>query len=713
METMEFDLLREPWIRARTQDYTVQEVSLTDALLYAHQYVDLAGEMPTQDAAMLRLLLAVLHTVFSRMDVNGESAPLEDTDDALERWGELWQLGYFPEEPIRNYLEKWEDRFWLFHPERPFWQVSQVKNGIEFRGKKLNGERSESENKVRLFQNVSENACERLTYAQAARWLIYLNSYDERGGRPKAGNKPRHGVAWLGQIGFVMIKGKNLFETLMRNMVLAETEEDLLEEQKPCWECEKVRTEQSVEIPVPQNAAELLTLQSRRILLKHSVEKKIVTGYEVLGGDYIDTRNAFAEKMTVWRKSSKKNEKTVYLPKRHDPGKQLWREFSTILDEDGHRPGVLNWNIQLQNAEILGRREQLVFRIVGIRYDEQEASVQDCYTDQLSMQLNTLNNLKRPWLVRIQREVQSCNEVAEKIGELEKELKLARGLDYNKIKKFADMQKMTESARAQFYFSIDQPFRQWLREIDPDKDDLTQKMDEWQKIAYRIAAQQGEKMVKQAGAAAFVGQLSGADGGAAPRDRWSFGGRVGDLPVPDAVCAASAGRTGAFDASAGQDAGWCSAGAGKSFLCIRAGLDREQCDPAVQCAGDRRLYAGAGTPSAGDDPAAAPGEDPAGLSAACSGSVLVPVRGRCRKCPLAMGTRPLPYYDERNGRKGELKWIPNVCMLIFMFCKRSRPAASTVMTPAARKPLSMAALSVQESHLRRGSVLCAGCSPRK
>ena len=70
METMEFNLLQERWVRVRTQDCTVQEVSLTDALLYAHAYVDLAGEMPTQDAAMLRLLLAVLHTVFSRVDGN-------------------------------------------------------------------------------------------------------------------------------------------------------------------------------------------------------------------------------------------------------------------------------------------------------------------------------------------------------------------------------------------------------------------------------------------------------------------------------------------------------------------------------------------------------------------------------------------------------------------------------------------------------------------
>ena len=506
METMEFNLLRERWVRVRTQDCTVQEVSLTDALLHAHAYVDLAGEMPTQDAAMLRLQLAVLHTVFSRVDGNGVPAPLEEPRDALQRWGELWQLGHFPEQPIRDYLDKWQDRFWLFHPERPFWQVPEVRNGIEFGGKKLNGERSESGHTVRLFQNVSGGECEKLTYAQAARWLVYLNGYDERGGRPKAGNKPRHGVGWLGQIGFIIVKGKNLFETLMRNMVLAEREEDLLEEQKPCWELNQIRTEQSTEVPMPWNAAELLTLQSRRIILKRSLDMKGVAGYELLGGDYIEPRDAFSEKMTIWRRVSKENEKRVYMPQQHDPSRQLWREFPAILNKESHKPGVLNWNLQLQNKGILSRKEQIVFQIVGVRYDEQEASVKDCYTDQLSVQLELLNVLGRRWTERIEREVQNCMEAAEKIRQLDKGLKLAGGLDPSRFKAFKDAQKMTEAARAQFYFAVDQPFRRWLQSIDPETDEPVEKAAEWQVQAYRLAAELGKQMVEQVGAAAFVGR---------------------------------------------------------------------------------------------------------------------------------------------------------------------------------------------------------------
>ena len=98
MKQIEYNLLEERWVRVRGQDYTVQEVSLPDALLHAHEYRDLAGELPTQDAAMLRLLLAVLHTVFSRVDENGIPAPFEETDDALIRW-EAVPLEHFRKRP--------------------------------------------------------------------------------------------------------------------------------------------------------------------------------------------------------------------------------------------------------------------------------------------------------------------------------------------------------------------------------------------------------------------------------------------------------------------------------------------------------------------------------------------------------------------------------------------------------------------------------------
>lgn len=140
MPEKEFNLIDEPWVRVLNADGSTTEVSLRDALVRAHEFIGLGGETQTQNIAVLRLLLAVVHTVFSRMDENGEAAPLEDEEMALDRWAALWENGALPEQPIAAYLDKWHERFWLFHPERPFMQAVSAENGTSNDAKKLIGE---------------------------------------------------------------------------------------------------------------------------------------------------------------------------------------------------------------------------------------------------------------------------------------------------------------------------------------------------------------------------------------------------------------------------------------------------------------------------------------------------------------------------------------------------------------------------------------------
>ncbi len=216
----EFNLLDEKWIRVLLPDYTVREVSLTDALINAHLYRDLAGEMKAQDVTVLRLLLAVLHTVFSRVNANGEPDPLEEDLDAIGRWDELWGRKQFPEKPIRQYLEEYRDRFYLFHPTFPFYQVPEAAVGTSYSAAKLNGELSESSNKLRLFPARAGEQRNSLTYSEAARWILYVNAYDDTSAKPKGKNLPSPGVGWLGKLGIVTASGHNLFETLMLNLTL-------------------------------------------------------------------------------------------------------------------------------------------------------------------------------------------------------------------------------------------------------------------------------------------------------------------------------------------------------------------------------------------------------------------------------------------------------------------------------------------------------------
>lgn len=502
MNTTEFNLLREPWIRVRLNDFTVSEVSLTDVLLHAHEYRDLAGEMPTQDAAMLRLLLAVLHTVFSRVDANGEPAPLEKTSIALQRWGELWKLGHFPEQPIRDYLEQWQDRFWLFHPERPFWQVPEAKIGTSYKAAKLNGEISESDSKLRLFSTYAGDGKTELSYAQAARWLLALNGFDDKSLKAKGKGLPSAEFGWIGNLGYIQAKSTvNLFETLMLNLTFLKDGERLWGEDHPCWELEIPRSAERTEIAQPDNPAELLTMQSRRLLLIREGNK--IKRFTSLGGDFFSVENAFSEQMTVWCDSdAKKSKKTgirTFEPAKHDKSRQFWRELPAVFCDEGEncrKPGVVNWIQALQNYEILNRHRMIGFKICGVTYDENKSMTTDVFSDSLCFNAGLLESMKIKWRREITEQIGKCEQAAKIVGHLAQNLSIAAG-DKNDT--------CTASAQTQFYFMIDQPFRQWLQSIDPDEDELLEKAAEWEKQARQLAIQLGEQMVEQTGNAAFTG----------------------------------------------------------------------------------------------------------------------------------------------------------------------------------------------------------------
>ena len=496
MKEIEFNLLTEPWVRVRRPDNTVQEVSLTDALLHAQDYVDLAGEMPTQDAAMLRLLLAVLFTVFSRVNVEGEPEPFEEEDDALARWGDLWQLGHFPEQPLRDYLEQWKERFWLFHPTHPFWQVPGAEIGTACSAAMLNGEMIESKNKLRLFPLYAGQSKERLSYPQAARWLLSVNGFDDTSLKPKEKNLPSISVGWLGSLGYIQALGNNLYETLMLNLTLLKDGREYWSENRPCWELETPRSAERTKIPCPDDPAQLLTLQSRRLLL-HRTEG-MVDGYFALGGDFFSKENAFAEQMTVWRNAAKKNEPAVFVPCRHDPARQFWREFPAVFCQDsGHRPGVVRWTEKLQEQRlgILDSRRKVHFRIVGVLYATQN-HIEDIFSDSLTFQAGLLDELSCKWQERIVREINNCEKAAQCVGYLAQDIAIAAG---NKNENVGG------SVRAQFYFAVDQPFRLWLQKIDANQKNYDEMELRWQAQARNIAEKLGKQMVMEAGNAALKG----------------------------------------------------------------------------------------------------------------------------------------------------------------------------------------------------------------
>lgn len=510
MKDIEFNLLDEKWILVRKSDCTVDELSLTDALLKSHEYVELAGELPTQNVSILRLMLAVLHTVFSRYSPQGEPSPLYDSDDAEYRWKELWNAGRLPEKPIKEYLASVHDRFWLFHPERPFYQTEAAKIGTEYTASKLNGAVSESGNKIRLFCGCTGVQKSELSYSEAARWLLYVNNYDDTSSKPKGKNLPSPGAGWLGKLGLITIWGNNLFETLVYNLILLNHKRNFSEvwgPECPAWEPDVPNTAERAEIPMPDNLSELYTLQSRRLWLNRDDNEKVI-GYNLLGGDFFEKVDAFIEPMTVWSKV-KGNERAgeKFQPRRHDSSVQMWREFSYAFETaaDSHIPGVVLWTKYIKQM-LPESRKLISFSIASVQYGDKDFFVNDVFSDSLTFHTDLLTEIGEHWRAKITDEIKKCDESAAALRFLAKDIELAAGSAEDTVLKRA----VVERAREQYYYEIDLPFRNWLERIDPNWEIVSeqeeQALREWHETAKRIALRIGQELVESAGTAAIVGR---------------------------------------------------------------------------------------------------------------------------------------------------------------------------------------------------------------
>ena len=504
-----FNLLDEPWILVMNPDCTVSEVSLTQVLTKAHTFSGLAGELPTQDFAMLRLLLAVLHTVFSQVDETGSEQPIRDADDALDRWEALWQGKRFPEKPIRDYLQTWHERFYLFHPERPFYQVQEAEIGTEYTAAKLNGAISESSNKIRLFSMRAGAEKGTLSFAEAARWLLYVNGYDDTSSKPRQKGLPSPGAGWLGKLGLIAAQGENLFETLMLNLVLLNEKGECWGKNIPTWALEHPRTQERCEIPMPDNQAQLLTMQSRRLLLLRKDDQ--VIGYHLLGGDFFDKVNAFAEQMTLWNYVAGKGSQPAYVqPKRHDPSKKIWREFSSLFVETGETPlpGVVLWQKRLKSEGLLPQKQMTRFQVAAVQYGDKDFFVTDTFSDALGLHLSLLTDSGKVWREKILQEIAMIDDVAREIQYLGVNIERAAG---------GSGSALGSQLKEQFYDRIDLPFRKFLLAADAsdDLDKQEERQAAWHEEEWQIAARLAKEAAAQAGQDAFVGRnvIEGKKGG--------------------------------------------------------------------------------------------------------------------------------------------------------------------------------------------------------
>jgi CRISPR system Cascade subunit CasA len=521
--------LEEPWILVLTDEKgSSEEVSLVQLFQNAHKYKQLAGEMQIQNFAILRLLLAVLHTVFSRFDSQGEPFPYLTLDERFKQfeeldeddledhqgnlmatWENLWKRKSFPE-IVTDYLYCWKDRFFLFDDKHPFYQVTKeellkrpIKAGrgtepTEIYPKTLNRTISESGNKIALFSpryEVEANK-NRISEAELARWLILYQGVVGTGDKARyAGFEGTNSKGWIYDIGGIALRGKNLFETLLLNLVLLHPEKKYQTTiQRPCWEQtgDEIITRLLTGYPV-NNLAELYTNWSRAIYMGSETQVEEDFSISTVKLPEINHQDQFVEPMTLWRYRTQGPNKDFRTPQKHQINASFWRSFGTIFlskEVNDKRPGIIDWFYEIKK---ITNQTNAVIVSYGMESDGNATSwlPVEAYYDILDINEHVLTDIQDDgWVVRINGEVEKTKDIIQNtFGRFVNEMKEIRNVDGNEF---------TNKIILQAYYEVDLPFRQWLNSLEVNQD-KEERIHEWRLNLRAIIRKEADFFVHSAG----------------------------------------------------------------------------------------------------------------------------------------------------------------------------------------------------------------------
>lgn len=494
---MSFNLLDEPWIRVRDQESRVSERSITQVFRDADELQGLAGELPTQDAAILRLLLAIM--------LSATRVKKRNDAQAIDQWSQWWRGHRLPLDVITQYLAQHRERFDLVHPTEPFMQVATLTTASGKRsglGKLI----AEIPDGAQFFTTRAGSETESLSLAEATRWLIHCQAFDPAGiktgavgdDRVKGGKGYSLGYpAWSGNLGLVLAEGANVLETLLLNLPLFPHRglEDL-----PVWERAQLTAAVDASHPDPTGPADLFTWPSRRICL--IVHQGRVTDVQISNGDKLGPQNKQdREPHSSWHYSQPQEKKLgyrVYMPTTHSPERQVWQGLGSLLVtseaevKDQVRAPILDWLNLLVRNRILPSTQRVRLRVVGLQYGTQNSVIDGAVDDALQAQVGALTDER---LVQLAvNAADSAGKGVMALAKLASNLAQAAG---------GDQDAPRGAAFERGYSLLDIPFRTWVAGLSSTDIDVLQT---WHVAARRILDEVGVTLVKEAGTAAWVGR---------------------------------------------------------------------------------------------------------------------------------------------------------------------------------------------------------------
>ncbi len=413
---MTFNLVTEPWLPCLMADNSVRDMGLEDTLAFAPDIRELADPSPLVTFALHRLLLAILHRNFGPEDES--------------QWKALWESGCWNREVVTAYFEHTRPRFDLFDSQNPFYQVASLDFQYQVPVTKLVHELA-SANNATLFDHSIDGHVVGISAAVAARWLVAHQGFAvgglvslEKGQDPKLFKSAD--AAPLAKGAFILLKGRNLFETLMLNLHRyspSDSEPFEAINDRPAWEREE-QTQASDRYP--DGYLDLLTWQSRRIRLHPEINEGALVTRQVVIMKGHQFPSGFSrhghETMLAFNRSLKaKSNQDPWPAVLLREERAMWRDSLSLIEsvrpnqssqEEGDRPKILGWISDLTGCGALSRNSIVPLDVMGLSTDR--AKVLFWRHERLPLPLEYLDN-KAP-LHRLKDALEVCEAAGKDLG---------------------------------------------------------------------------------------------------------------------------------------------------------------------------------------------------------------------------------------------------------------------------------------------------------
>lgn len=518
MDNKKFNLVTDPWIKVITKKNKRQKtVSLLNLFDNAEYYQQLAGETRTQDLAIMRFLLAILTTVYSRTDWDGDPYDWLDVDletfkigddviegdqgyakdGLLKTWEELYDYNYFTP-VVLKYLKRYADRF-NFFGDHPFYQVTEYEfnslvpankkiHGAEGPGqvavKQINRTISESGHTPDLFSPKSDDYKNDMPLDELVRWVITYQNISGANDKTKIESAGKTSAGWLYNLYPIFAQGNSLFQTLMLNLVM-KPYQGKYAKQKPVWEYDTIQdyVTDLQKLTPPDNTAALYTNWSRLLHIRWDDNGQPTIFSAKLPA--FQTSDVSVEPMTVWKPDDDGGYKPA-VAGLEAMDRPLWLRFNQIFDpEDTREPGVIAWLKLLHQQEGLSETPQITLAASNLVFNRSNPANMasqmpdgEYYHD---ITINTGVIFNPDWV--------------KAIGQMVK-LNYRISIDYkqfivgiNQIRYAGDNQRVQQISNRKvndFYRALDKPFKNWLEDLNA-LDQTDKKTLLWKKRLRKIA----------------------------------------------------------------------------------------------------------------------------------------------------------------------------------------------------------------------------------